>query len=117
MRSGAADPGDEHAGQLLHPADRRRGHCHRHGALRIPGDSTIYTIEEESDRSKGKGRRCWLGDGIAIKCQEDLKKRMNRILVTVHDKMDTLDKWIIILFTPNYRYYSPKMDVLPNTFL
>ena len=42
---------------------------------------------------------------------------MNRILVTVHDKMDTLDKWIIILFTPNYRYYSPKMDVLPNTFL
>ena len=51
---------------------------------------------------------------LAISRQDDLQKRMNRITYTW--RMDDLEKWMIIWFTPHQTDPS-KMDVLPKTGL
>ena len=61
-------------------------------------------------RSKGKGhRRCWLGDGIdSIPCRTPdlapgwIEERILR-------KMDYLEKWMIIWFTPHQTTTLPKL--------
>ena len=81
----------------------------------------FWSIEEETDRRKGKGRSCCLGYGIhSIPClttdllypQYDLKKRMNRIKATwqngCFEKMDDHQFHTVT-------NHPSKMDVLPNT--
>ena len=78
---------------------------------------------KDKSRRDGKGRRCWLGDGIdSIPCctsvsilhQDDLKKKMNIRMDTRRNvcfgKMNDQP----VLTTPNH--YPPNMNVLQKLF-
>ena len=85
--------------------------------------STPNSIEEETERREGKGRRCCLRDEIhSIPCRttdlapgqfEEKDEQKNGCLA----EWMLQKKWMIIWFTPHQTFHSPKMDVLPKTFL